>query len=382
MSTPSSPSSAAKPSKRVIRRHIKSRSGCATCKRRRIKCDEAEPQCNNCHVRDLDCVWKNKVKSTNVALVKPLSAPAPIALDTTSLQLIHHFTTATSATYCSDFEYTAATVIAVPQLSWFNSHLLHAMLSGTALHLGRLYPNDLQWITLASTHRKAAIDALPGAMNPDAKFISIGFFSMYTISSSLSSSPENIFSLVTSLHNVWSSLKIRGHAYANPSLKDFNPFVASARYVSGLESVEVLEPLRQIYDIDPSDSQVVGMDVGLDSEELLDPGVKEAYRTGVEALYAAYPLSRIGLEAKSAVVWPALCGKWFLALLNERRQRALVVLCFYLVMLREVSERCWWASDVGKCLEYVYGLLDSGWRDWLNEALIEMNCLKVLCDTS
>uniref|UniRef100_A0A0W0FCV0 Uncharacterized protein n=1 Tax=Moniliophthora roreri TaxID=221103 RepID=A0A0W0FCV0_MONRR len=115
---------------------------------------------------------------------------------------------------------------------------------------------------------------------------------MYTISSSLSSSPENFFLLVTSLHNVWSSLKIRGHAYANPSLEDFNPFITGARYVSGLESVEVLELIRQIYDIDFSESQVVGMDIGLDSEELLDPGVKEAYR------WKRYLLSRIDLEAK------------------------------------------------------------------------------------
>lgn len=35
--------------------HLKSRNGCSTCKKRRVKCDETKPQCNNCHRMKLTC---------------------------------------------------------------------------------------------------------------------------------------------------------------------------------------------------------------------------------------------------------------------------------------------------------------------------------------
>lgn len=35
--------------------HSKSRNGCSTCKRRRVKCDEARPVCNNCTKLSLEC---------------------------------------------------------------------------------------------------------------------------------------------------------------------------------------------------------------------------------------------------------------------------------------------------------------------------------------
>ncbi|CUS10031.1 unnamed protein product [Tuber aestivum] len=39
------------------RRHTKSRNGCMTCRRRRVKCDEIRPICTNCTRRELDCMY-------------------------------------------------------------------------------------------------------------------------------------------------------------------------------------------------------------------------------------------------------------------------------------------------------------------------------------
>ncbi|ESK84457.1 c6 transcription [Moniliophthora roreri MCA 2997] len=359
----------------VIRFHAKSRRGCLTC-RRRIKCDETRPTCRNCYQRNLECVQRPKnehnqerrqQQQQQVMLYKPLSAPTPIPIDVTSLRIMHHFTIATSASFLSDPTATRTFCITVPQLSWNNPQVLHALLSCTALHLGRLYPKDSKpnWLYRASVHRKAAIAAPPGAMNPDAQFLILGFFSIYTISSSLFSSPENIFSLITSLHNVWStwSAMEAPHMYGNQRLKDLDPFLMNLQPDSGMKA---LAQLQQIYDFSTPGFE-------LESEELFDPSIREAYRLAVEALYVAYPFSRTGLEAKSAVTWPAYFGKKFRDLLNERRQRALVVLYYYLGMLRGMSERCWWANEVPRCQEYVYGLLDNKWRDWLLDVCITIN---------
>ncbi|EEB90343.1 hypothetical protein MPER_11461 [Moniliophthora perniciosa FA553] len=99
-------------------------------------------------------------------------------MDTTSFRILHHFTIATSHSFFSDLAFTSAFRNTVPQLSWQNPHLVHTILSCTALHLGRLYPKDSEpnWLYRASAHRKAAIDALPSATNPDAKYLAIGCF--------------------------------------------------------------------------------------------------------------------------------------------------------------------------------------------------------------
>ncbi|ESK91299.1 c6 zinc finger protein [Moniliophthora roreri MCA 2997] len=274
----------------------------------------------------------------------------------TSFQIMHHYATVTYTSFFSDPTLATTSRITFPQLSWHHPHLLHALLSCTALHLGRLYPKDSEpnWLYYASAHRRAAIDALPSATNPDAKYLTVGLFTMYTMASSLSSSPENIFSLMTSMHNVWSAVEGQ-HGFTNQKLKDLDPLFVNLQWDS---SVKALRHLQQIYD--PTTSGL-----GSESEDLSDPDIRAAYRRTVKALYIAYPFSQRGLESKCVVLWPAFFGKKYLALLNERRQRALVVLYYYLEMMRSISNTCWWVSDAAKCQDYVYGLLDVEWRRWL-----------------
>ncbi|KAI3608985.1 c6 transcription [Moniliophthora roreri] len=345
----------------VIRFHVKSRSGCLTCRRRRIKCDETKPICKKCYRRNLECVQRSQnehnqgrrqQKQQETTLCKPLTAPTPIPMDITSLQIMHHFATATAASFLSDPRCTDIMATMPPQLSWDNPHLFHTLLSFSALHLGRLYPEESKWVYLASAHRRAAIDTLPGATNTDAKYLMIGIFVLYTISSSLFSSPRNIFSLMTSLHNVLSSFMGPHNIYKDQRIKVVEPFSTNVQ----ANSVEPLEHLQQIYDFRMP---------GLESEELFDPSIRAAYQKAVEALYVAYPFSQTGYETNCAVLWPALFGTKFRDLLTERRQRALVVLYYYLGMLKSIGERIWWASEAGRCQDYVYGLLDAGWKGWV-----------------
>ncbi|KIW42135.1 uncharacterized protein PV06_05718 [Exophiala oligosperma] len=44
------------------RAHTKSRNGCAYCRRRRIKCDEAKPQCHNCAYRQQPCEYLSETQ--------------------------------------------------------------------------------------------------------------------------------------------------------------------------------------------------------------------------------------------------------------------------------------------------------------------------------
>ncbi|GMM38378.1 Upc2 protein [Saccharomycopsis crataegensis] len=51
--------------------HTKSRNGCNTCKKRRVKCDEMKPVCNKCTHMGIECTYSNP------ALGKPSGSPQP-----------------------------------------------------------------------------------------------------------------------------------------------------------------------------------------------------------------------------------------------------------------------------------------------------------------
>ena len=51
---------------RTRRRHVKSRLGCESCKRQRIKCDEKTPKCGSCIRKGLDCYRDDHASPSSV----------------------------------------------------------------------------------------------------------------------------------------------------------------------------------------------------------------------------------------------------------------------------------------------------------------------------
>lgn len=75
--------------------HTKSRTGCTSCKRRRVKCDEGLPSCGSCRRLALVCEYTHQ----NVSLVRtaPVASPGrplrttPGVLEMADLRFFHHF---------------------------------------------------------------------------------------------------------------------------------------------------------------------------------------------------------------------------------------------------------------------------------------------------
>ncbi|KAK7915207.1 hypothetical protein PG985_012910 [Apiospora marii] len=83
------PETAEKPSRR---RHIKSRSGCKNCKKRKVKCGEERPRCRNCSRRGSLCDLADDsavpdAPARHPAISPPAPAPDPLGNQTTSLPL-------------------------------------------------------------------------------------------------------------------------------------------------------------------------------------------------------------------------------------------------------------------------------------------------------
>ncbi|KAI1150086.1 hypothetical protein F4825DRAFT_427982 [Nemania diffusa] len=73
------------------RPHVKSRSGCLVCKRRRVKCDEQFP-CSNCLKRDERCLRSKSAGGRSTELSTSISQPQLTSMpvvDDTSINLLH-----------------------------------------------------------------------------------------------------------------------------------------------------------------------------------------------------------------------------------------------------------------------------------------------------
>ncbi|KAH6889732.1 hypothetical protein B0T10DRAFT_561317 [Thelonectria olida] len=80
--TPQEPTNALTPSRATAagRRYIRSREGCLTCKRRKVKCDEQRPRCSHCERLNMECKWRPQARSTAQRRQQPandMSGPAP-----------------------------------------------------------------------------------------------------------------------------------------------------------------------------------------------------------------------------------------------------------------------------------------------------------------
>ncbi|KAJ5475133.1 hypothetical protein N7539_008199 [Penicillium diatomitis] len=141
--------------------HTKSRYGCDNCRRRRVKCDEQGPPCNNCVLRRLpDCRYSrvlpanllgngrrdsHETNSQHSNSLSPVPAIAsagvsPASLPLTSqpvddLELMLQFTTETYQSLCISDSESVAWQKSVPRLALAHRYLMYGIFSLASLHL-------------------------------------------------------------------------------------------------------------------------------------------------------------------------------------------------------------------------------------------------------
>ncbi|KAF2126541.1 hypothetical protein P153DRAFT_263401, partial [Dothidotthia symphoricarpi CBS 119687] len=162
------------------RAHRKSRGGCLTCKRKKVKCDEDQPACGYCSLRRLNCEYpqealSNAPLSVSSSSSSPSSKASPKStspfdavdfnefsiqswlvpvvhtssgyLSSIDLELLHHYKTATWRCLPAREDESVGIVHRelVPQMSLSKNYLLYAVLSMAASHSNSLRPRkDLE----------------------------------------------------------------------------------------------------------------------------------------------------------------------------------------------------------------------------------------------
>ncbi|KAL6818854.1 hypothetical protein GGI42DRAFT_14396 [Trichoderma sp. SZMC 28013] len=165
------------------RAHTKSRTGCAECRRRRVKCGEEKPSCRHCFRRSIPCLYPSqdtlplhsaKASSSPVSVVtaaasktpaatvaRPPHSPLPAATSypchsplgrveksdgaipnytIKDMALLHHWTWSTSQSVADFPDVSRYWQTVFPQIAFEHTFVMHAILSLAALHQAYLYP--------------------------------------------------------------------------------------------------------------------------------------------------------------------------------------------------------------------------------------------------
>ncbi|KAF6829454.1 Sterol uptake control protein 2-like protein 1 [Colletotrichum musicola] len=220
-STPRTPTASPghPPAKQHRKPHSKSKSGCADCRRRRVKCDERHPTCGSCLRREVPCVYRTEaeVRVTAASAGSPspsLSIPghgndvptddqlsstasihtgalsrsrsdsvSPIALSPFSfvttvshsdipkftlhdLGLMHHWTISTSKTVADNDKLGPIWQVLMPQIASQHEFLMHGILCLSATHLSheKGYMKT-SFIKEAAAHHNLAIQGFNQAIS-------------------------------------------------------------------------------------------------------------------------------------------------------------------------------------------------------------------------
>jgi hypothetical protein len=207
---------------RTLRSHQKSRLGCSSCKKRKVKCDETRPTCGTCRLRNVECeypsgldapsstvavrprvartstpahlatsrinavVYKADNSTNNILCVNPLTSSHLGPVDYVDMKVLWFYTSATCKSFSSEGDerlpMQETLQNAVVQSAFESPFLMNTLLALTSLHMQSLGQDigarrALSYCAMAfEGHRKAITEARPktyGALLANALLLSL-----------------------------------------------------------------------------------------------------------------------------------------------------------------------------------------------------------------
>ncbi|KAF5618618.1 hypothetical protein F52700_12138 [Fusarium sp. NRRL 52700] len=266
----SSPSSliSGRPRRRPFPRkgHTKSRRGCFNCKRRRVKCPETTPACDNCDRLGLRCEYPQTLDKGLMHLFSPEPAQSlsQEQLSMVDLRFFHHFLLHAYPGLPIQGEKVWKEVA---QYSHGFNFLAHAMLALGASHLGLC--NGTDYNSDAISHRVKAIKSLNSALDTPCQ-----------------TKEEGDARYATLMALTWQS------SYMADGMQEFLSMLRGCTIVSKCSVFQFQDSVFRMFSVEGHVQRVHdinnGFDVGLSDYEASD--------AGIASIKAIAPLSQSTLE--------------------------------------------------------------------------------------
>ncbi|KAK0185324.1 hypothetical protein F5146DRAFT_202851 [Armillaria mellea] len=346
-----------------IRPHQKSRTGCKTCKQRKVKCDESLPLCNNCTKRGIECVWGNtspRPESEQSMVVASSSSEGSLSLwtrgevssDLLTLELMHHYSTSASYSIFSDPDASAVWRTIIPQMAFDprNRSLLQAILAFSALHIHYGDPTSTRYAEIAADYYNQAKISISMAeadetVDINAVLVALTLVSQYEFATAPTAFP---------FHGNWFNTM---HEVRRNNLKPRTEIQNSVKQslMAVIAPPDLPSSLKEPF---PSSLSTI-LTSAPDIEELHDASVRAAYEVSIFFLKQAWGAPFNGCVG----LWWYMMSNTFFNLLEQGRPRALIILAHYCVMMKHVAqEGPWWVKKQwGEEAAKIVSTLDARW---------------------
>ncbi|KAH7175063.1 uncharacterized protein B0J16DRAFT_310684 [Fusarium flagelliforme] len=367
------------------RAHNKTRTGCLTCKRRRIKCDEIKPRCRNCQIHGTsECLYE-----TPEALVLPgqglQSANGTYTLQ--HLSLLHHFTSSTALTLSVNGQVQGLWQVDIPRIGFSFPFVIHAILALSSMHMAHELPdqNQARWASGIELQQQAVTGAQKALNNITTENCTAVFlFSALTCIISLARGcghspkcgPDTEQPTEIGCESLIECVVLyRGtrHLLGPPYEQVLHSGPLKPMFELGSERrIRLFDPLITL-DTDQSSAwsklQTAIYDRVKDTERL------DAYDSTIDHLRRAFravydkPLEQ--LENMDVFAWMFAISDKYVALLRQQDPIALALFACFAGLIREM--RCmWWTYGRGECcISQIYHKLKRQ-DEWLIQYIVNI----------
>ncbi|KAG9228599.1 hypothetical protein BJ875DRAFT_233239 [Amylocarpus encephaloides] len=383
--------------------HQKTRTGCRTCKARKIKCDEQRPECSNCIKHSVPCDYLASTTSTgstgssyqpntpadSVRTSRDTSSPIrsllpnqrPAHLYMGDLELLHNFCTSTCLTLHRDSTLKTLWKINVPQVGFTWEFVMRGILALSALHMAHYVPGkrDFYKSQAMIQHQsglRVAVSMLPHLTNENVEALYI--FSTMTLFIGLASFQDTsqlwLVGDQTTLGSSWLELlkgtySLIGSSWDILSNGPFGPmFRAGGRRSELREEAANNFPIEQ----DPTQEIRHQLDIsGLEDEtyDLCTQATNELRKSFALLIHDPNPEYQ---EFGDAFIWLFRVNNGYLDLLRKGCQSAIAIFGYFCVLLKSVDHKWWMEGCSSRFLSQIYNMLDEEHRLWIRWPIEEI----------
>ncbi|KAL1637505.1 hypothetical protein SLS56_000643 [Neofusicoccum ribis] len=397
--------------------HRKSRTGCANCKRRKIKCDESKPECGNCVKHRIRCDYMDAAPSATPASASAsspgFSPPSPpdvamlgnsppidprfigspsalhedqpdnLALNVVDLELMFNFVTSTSHTMSSIPEIRNLWRLEVPRIAFRHEFVLRALLAVSAMHMAQWKADpevrDFYIERALAQHRLGLREPMEMLQNltPENSAALFVFAILTAVLSLATPRRPNDFLIVgeEGITN-WLFL-LRG---ASSIVSSSREWILSDNIAGMIHQANVPlldEEMESGNGPSPIEDEQIKTLRRFLQRDVADPEELRIYLEATDKLSRAFAYfsqntSPADNEVRSIFVWIYRISDEYLALLTQYKPHAMLIFGYYSALLHRLDS-LWWVKGWGTHLiSLIYRQLDSYHRSLLRWPIEEI----------
>ncbi|KAI8624408.1 hypothetical protein F5Y19DRAFT_480694 [Xylariaceae sp. FL1651] len=351
------------------RSHRKTRSGCRTCKTRKIKCDEKKPACGNCIRHNVECGFLALAPRSP----RPTTGPG-LDLNRDHMELLHNFTISTYATLSENLVMKDFYRVTAVQMGLDCDYVMRSLLAISSLQLAFYRPQMRDhYLALATQYHDMALE------------VAITLVSSPTPTTA---EPLFLFSILTIYYALGYPRPERGGALLtnDDALPDwllfFQGTLAFAELVHNASG-----PLGPVFKIGidrwmaqdgkPRGAAPVFQHLDrlhdLIANDVHDERLRSIYSYAVTELGKSFAVLSPGpYDLIDAFVWVNKIAEGFLPLLRTPTQEAVAIFAFFPVLLQGIKSQ-WWSNGLADSLMALsYHILDREHRLWIQWPMEEL----------